>query len=114
MKIVSWNIEGRLSNLASDQRGTPEKIVSAIRRLDADILVHPEAFGTDPAVSPEIEKALDVLGYERHAVNYDDLVSRGEKAVVPNPHIMVMSRLPVVRLETIRPGNLRNMLSVTV
>lgn len=114
MKIASWNIEGRLSNLATDERGTPEKIVAAIRELDADILVHPEAFGTDPEVTDAIKAALGGLGYVCTSVAYDDLVSRGGKAVVPNPHLMIMSRVPIISHEIIRPGNLRNMLAVQV
>lgn len=114
MKIVSWNLEGRLSNLSRDGRGTPEKIVAAIRKLDADILVHPEVFGTEPPVDPEIEKALTDLGYESATVAYDDATSRGEKAVVPDPRLRIMSRLPIVDKEVIRPGDVRNMLSVTV
>lgn len=114
MKLVSWNLEGRLSSLSRDGRGTPEKIVTAIRELDADILVHPEAFGTEPSVAPEIEKALAATGYESVSVAYDDATSRGEKAVVPDPHLRIMSRLLIVHQEVIRPGGIRNMLSITV
>lgn len=114
MKIVSWNLEGRLSDLASNERGTPEKIVAALKELDADVLVHPEAFGADKPVSAETESALRVLGYSWQSVDYDDLIERGEKAAVPRPHMMILSRLPIKRFETIRPGNLRNMLVVWV
>lgn len=114
MKIISWNLEGRLSRLASDERGTPEKIVAAIRSLNADVLVHPEAFGSDPGIDESIEKTLGDLGYESVSVAYDDLIGRGEKAVVPNPHMRVMSRLPITASEVIRPGNLRSMLAIHV
>ena len=112
MKLVSWNLEGRLSDLATDDRGTPEKIIAALTELNADVSVHPEAFGADPAMRPEIETALRALGYSLEMVAYDDLVSRGDKAAVSNPHIMVMSKLPVVHTQVIRPGNLRNMLAL--
>jgi len=114
MRVVSWNLEGRLSQLASDSRGTPEKIVAAIAVFDADILVHPEAFGMDPAVAPEIEESLRRLGYKSVSVAYDDAISRGEKAMVPNPHLRIMSRLPIISHEVIRPSNMRSMVSVTL
>ena len=114
MKIVSWNLEGRLSPLSRDGRGTPEAIVAAIKQLDADIIVNPEAFGTDPAISPVIERALTGLGYESRSVAYDDAISRGEKAAVTNPHLRVMSRLPIKSYEVIRPGDVRNMVAVRV
>lgn len=109
MKIASWNIEGRLSDLATDKRGTPEAIVAAIKRLDADILVHPEAFGNKPPMRPEITAALQELGYEHRAATYDDSIGRGSEAAVDDPYQMVLSRLPILKHEVIRPGGLRSM-----
>lgn len=114
MKIVSWNLEGRLSDLATGERGTPEKIVEAIKAFDADILVHPEAFGADKPVRPEIIQSLRDLGYTWESIDYDDLIDRGGKAVVPRPNLMVMSRVSILRHEVIRPGNLRNMLALFI
>jgi endonuclease/exonuclease/phosphatase family metal-dependent hydrolase len=114
VKIVSWNLEGRLSDLATNDRGTPEKIVAALKTLDADISVHPEAFGEGKPVRPEITQSLRDAGYAWQSVDYDDQIDRGEKAMVQRPHMMILSRLPIKRFEIIRPGNLRNMLTVYV
>ena len=114
MKIVSWNIEGRLSPLSRDGRGTPEKIVEAIEELNGSVVVNPEGFGTDPSVSESIEGSLRRLGYETLSTPYDDAIERGEGAAVIDPHLRVMSRLPIISHEVIRPGGLRNMISMTV
>ena len=114
MKIASWNIEGRLSNLARGSRGTPAAIVSAIHQLDADILVHPEAFGTKPPIAAAIETALRDQGYHSVSVPYDDSLERGEHSAVTNPHLRIMSRMPIISSEFIRPGDMRTMIAVTV
>lgn len=114
MKLASWNIEGRLCDLAINKRGTPEAIVAGLRQLDADVVVHPEAFGNEPPMRPEIAAALRDLGYEHREVQYEDAADRPEGSAVTEPHLMILSRLPILNSEVIRPGNVRNMVSVTV
>jgi endonuclease/exonuclease/phosphatase family metal-dependent hydrolase len=62
MKIVSWNVEARLSGWMKKGRGTAERILEEIESLDADVLVLPEAYIN--TVAPFVPAKIRALGYE--------------------------------------------------
>ena len=39
IKIASWNIEGRLSNVELSKRGSANQIITNIKKINADVLV---------------------------------------------------------------------------
>ena len=115
IKIGSWNVELRLSDLESNvNRGNPTRILDEIERLDADVLVLPEAFGNEPA--DEVDERLRAMGYDWRDVEYDDkgrdLLKQWEAGTAP--HMRILSRLAIISSEVTRWGDLRNLLMVTV
>lgn len=115
LKIASWNIEGRLSAYATRGRGTPDKIIDEIERLDADVVILPEAYDKSIGVSDVIEKRIEDLRYEHiYDVEYQQAGPPRMHLAVDEPYLRVMSRLAFDKTEIIRPGNLRNMADVTV
>lgn len=107
IKIAAWNVEQRLSLLTNKKRGTPTQILGMIKRLEADILVLPEAYRNAPAKG--VDAMLRELGYEWYDCRYDD---RGRAEELP--YIRVLSRLPIISSSLHRWGDLRNLLVVTV
>lgn len=113
LKVASWNIEGRLSPLAINNRGTPEQILREIERLNVDIFVLLEAFGPD-MFAEEIQAALMKLGYQMYHVPYDDGGPVRTEIAVEEPSMLLLSKIPVLRQETVRFGDLRNSIVVIV
>lgn len=112
MKILAWNIEGRLSPFATTGRGTPEHILSEIAWHDADVAILLEASeGTN--VAPEIDVALRALGYKIYTARYDDKGDR-RYAAEQDPTVMLLSRFPVSGVVRPRYGDVRNGLVVDV
>lgn len=114
MKIASWNVEGRLSRFAEKgRRGSPEQIIETIKRLDSDIIFLPEAFDGTKRIEPEVQYQLDQLGYTPIVIAYDEHSDRQYQAVV-DPHMMLLSRLEVVRRQEFRLGDIRTMVMADV
>jgi len=107
LKVASWNIEGRLSPLAINRRGTPEQIIREIERLNTDVVFLPEAFATGN-FAEEIRQALTALGYELYATTYDDGGPVRTEIAVDQPSMLLLSRVPLRQRKTIRLGDLRN------
>src|SRR5690348_15590625 len=95
LKILSWNIEGRLSPFSISGRGTPDRIVSEIKSHDADVVILPEASEGDD-IPTEITQAIARLGYAAHTAYYEDKGAR-KYAAEDNPTIKVLSRLPIAQ-----------------
>lgn len=109
LKLASWNIEGRLSPLAINRRGTPEHILREIERLDADIIFLTEAF-EGGNISDDVRGSITKLGYTTFEAVYEDGGGPRKYIAVENPSMMLLSRLPLERVEIVRPGDLRNMI----
>ena len=111
MKVLSWNIEGRLSSF-SEGRGSPTHILSEIERHDADVVILPEASEGDE-ISVDINEAITSLGYATYTAYYQDKGTRQYAAEI-NPTIKILSRLPVSYTSRSRYGDIRNNLIVDV
>jgi len=108
LKICSWNIEGRLTRYRDGKkRGTPEQIIDEIARLDADIVVLPEAYLSAPL--KDSDDRLRALGYKWYDVQYHDTLHDEDVAKWGHPFLRVLYRIPLVDLETRRWGNMRDL-----
>ena len=111
MRIGSWNTELRLTKLTDKSRGTPDKILNEIERLDQDILVLPEAFRERPEQG--VDDSLRDMGYRWVDARYED---KGREAQFDGamPYMRVLSRLAIQSSEIVRFGDLRNTVAMTV
>lgn len=107
IKIVSWNVEGRLTAYEKSQRGTPTQILAEIKRLGADIVVLPEAYLDEP--SPDVDSKLRAMGYRWYDTKYKDTLHDDDVAKWGWPHMRVLYRIPVSNIETKRWGELRDL-----
>lgn len=108
IKLACWNIEGRLARYDGGHgRGTPELILEYIRRLDADVLVLPEAYLNAPA--PGVNQALTAMGYQWYDTKYNDTLHDEDVAKWGYPFMRVLYRIPVTHIETKRWGDIRNL-----
>lgn len=112
MKIASWNVENRLTARAHSSRGTPLHILEEIKKLDADILVLPEAYSKKPEVG--VDDYLRELGYVWHDARYDERTRPGESIDTNDLYLRVLSRFPFIETKPLRWNNERNTVSVTI
>ncbi|HSW77636.1 MAG TPA: endonuclease/exonuclease/phosphatase family protein [Candidatus Chromulinivoraceae bacterium] len=113
IKIASWNIEGRLTRYkGGKKRGTPEQIVEEIAKLNADIVVLPEAYLNEPL--KESGERLKNMGYEWYDVQYHDTLHEKDVAKWGYPFMRVLYRIPIMSAETRRWGNMRDLPVVIV
>lgn len=112
MKIAAWNTEDRLTARAHSNRGTPEHILEEMRKLDADILVLPEAYSKMPDAG--VDNYLQDLGYIWCDARYEERTRPGENIDTNDLHLRVLSRLPFAATEQLRWNDERNMVSVVV
>ena len=90
-------------------RGAPERILKEIEGLNADVLFLPEAFDTARPIETRILAALDKLGYTKFEAPYDDIGGRRYAATI-DPHMMLLSRIPLRSSKIVRLGGSRNAL----
>lgn len=110
--IASWNIEGRLTRyMGGKNRGTPEKIINEIAELNADIVVLPESYLNAP--DKKSNKLLSRLGYQWYDVQYHDTLHDEDVAKWGYPFMRVLYKIPIVRVETKRWGDIRNLPLIT-
>ena len=111
--IALWNIEGRLSRYeGGKKRGTPEKILAEIERLNADVVVLPEAYLNQPAEG--VDDRLKALGYSWYDTKYNDTLHDEDIKLWGYPFMRVLYRLSLVRAEVRRWGNIRDLPILTV
>lgn len=113
IKLLSWNIEGRLTRYAAAaERGSPEHIIAQLRHHDADIVVLPEA-SDGKNIEPSVYASLEQLGYRICHVEYNDA---GERPFVASeqPSLMLLSRLALSDIRSIRPGGVRTLLTAVM
>jgi endonuclease/exonuclease/phosphatase family metal-dependent hydrolase len=114
IKIASWNIEGRLSGTGAKRRGTPEKIIDMIRRINADVLVLIEAHGETSLDNLKSRQKLQDMGYHLNNVPYqDDTPSRADTSA-ELLSLMLLSKFPVEKFDIIRLGDFRNAFSAQI
>ena len=109
IRIASWNIETRLTQLPNTRRGTPEDIANEIVNLDADIVFLPEAFNDNEA-TPETSRHFKQYGYNTISCLYDELDRSNKESLVAKPAMMLMTRFAIKQWHILRPDNSRNML----
>ncbi len=109
IKVVSWNIEGRLTRFTKRGRGSPEHIVETIRKLNGDVVFLAEASDGDE-IELGITEQLKSMGYEIHTVVYDDGSKDRKWAAEVAPNMKLLTRLPVKEFREIRLGGIRNAL----
>lgn len=113
IKVAAWNVEGRLTDYAEGKRGHPQQILEAIKQLDADLVVLPEAYLGEPAAG--VDDYLRSLGYSWHDTPYGDQDRDWSKEFnVEMPSLRVLTRLGVTAVEIVCFGGVRNLLALTV
>lgn len=108
MKITSWNVQGRLTLITKKRRGTPKKILDMIEGLDADVLVLPEAYISQPNAG--VNERLRKMGYEWRDARYDEHASEHRD----DNYIRVLSRYKILESEQLRWNDDRGLLSVII
>jgi endonuclease/exonuclease/phosphatase family metal-dependent hydrolase len=114
LKIASWNIEGRLTNNDVSARSTPDKIIAEIRSLDADILILLEAHNNLNLNNLEARNKLEAMGYKLHSVTYNDKMPSRPDDFYKNLSLMILSKIPIEKPETIRLADYRNAIMATI
>lgn len=108
LTIASWNIEGRLTRYSGGKgRGTPEKIIAEITRLNADIVVLPEAYLDAPASG--VDQKLSKLGYKWYDTKYMDTLHDDDVVAWGYPFMRILYKMPIESVETRRWGDVRNL-----
>jgi len=110
IKIAAWNTENRLAYYLPGSRGTPTKILEGIRKLDADIIVLPEAYVNAPASGAD--ELLKTMGYSWEDVRYDDKDREEEVARWGFPYMRVLWRIPVRSVTLQRWGDVRSLMTL--
>lgn len=110
LKIASWNVEGRLRGYVKAGRGSVAGITTAISKLDADIVVLPEAYLDAPAEGVDLQ--LKRMGYEI----YDMAYGREDRDwsleyMASMPYLRVLSRVPISNVQKSAWANARNLLT---
>lgn len=114
IKIASWNVEGRLSNLAPSGRGNAVQIMSNIEALRADIMVLVEAHTEESLDSLTSRQGLTDLGYQIHNIAYNDDLKLRADTYADQLSMMLLSKYPIRNFETLKLGNLRNCMIATI
>lgn len=110
IKVASWNVEKRLTRVTNKERGTPEHILSGIKKLDADVLVLPEAYQVQPEFG--VDEQLEEWGYTWLDAHYDDTERTSPDET--RPHMRMLSRLAIRESEIMRFGGLRNTVTIGI
>jgi endonuclease/exonuclease/phosphatase family metal-dependent hydrolase len=109
LKIASWNIEGRLSNIGlQPQRGSSSQIIQQIKSINADLLILLEAHSELTLDDLKSHHQLTSMGYKIYNVPYGDDTPKRQDAAVPRLSMMFLSKLPVKKFDIIKLGNFRN------
>ncbi|MDP3444139.1 MAG: endonuclease/exonuclease/phosphatase family protein [Ignavibacteria bacterium] len=115
IKIASWNLESRLGNTTTKNRGTPQQIIENIKSVNADILFLPDAYKKISADELKVRtKELNSLGYKTYSVPYDDNINLRQKSDSAGTSLVLLSKLPITVINTIRLGSYRNALHAVI
>jgi endonuclease/exonuclease/phosphatase family metal-dependent hydrolase len=108
IKVVAWNVEGRLSGEVLSGRGSADHILEGIKELDADVLVLLEAYTS--TLANGVYDKLRELGYEILNTAYEDVGRRKNNFFRGEMYMCILSRLQIIKVDHIRPGDIRNLL----
>lgn len=116
LRVASWNVEGRLSPFSTRGRGTPDRIVDEIEKLNADLILLPEAYDGDRSISQPIESRIRHMGYDYiHDVDYvNGGPERRLDEAVKLPYLRMMSKAAFQKIDDVRLGDLRSAIDATV
>jgi len=114
IKIASWNAEGRLSEITSRTRGNPSQIIETIRKINADIIVLPEAHLEGSIDKLKSKQHLINMGYSVFSIPYEDDTASRTDSNTKHVSLMLLSKLSVKEFKTIRLGNFRNAIDATL
>ena len=107
LRVAAWNVEGRLERRPGESHGSPLRILTGIERLNADLIVLPEAYFR--SVDPIVEQRLQQWGYVWEDIAYNDNATR-----TTGPYLRIITRLPLANIHTVRFGNMRSLLCLRV
>lgn len=109
IKIASWNTEGRLTSYVTGDRGSPNCILDNIEKINADVMVLPEAF--IDKVEDGVDGQLKEMGYYWHDVAYKDHGRDYNNEFVPGMvYMRVLSKSEMLNVEEKRWGEIRDCL----
>jgi len=115
VNLASWNVEGRLSRGNTSSRGSIDDIMDGIEKLNADVIMLPEAFEEALGLDPRAKSRMLELGYlHTPQTMYSDAGERPAGVFAPPLAMIIASRIALIETEVIRLGNLRNMLRIQV
>jgi len=114
IQVASWNIEGRLSPVNGTDRRGPLRIIESIRKLDADVLILPEAHSEVSLETLPCRDELAAMGYELHSIPYGEEFAERPGAYAPRLSLLLLSRLAIHGLETAPLGDGRTAVIATV
>ena len=112
IRVASWNVEGRLSNIEPAKRGKSNDIISAIESLDADILVLLEAHSENSSQELKSLNKLKELGYYIYEAPYDDDL-KTRSAYTDQLSMLLLSKNKIANIKVVKLGNLRNCIVAT-
>jgi len=108
LKIASWNVEVRLSRTNTKRRDNLSLIMKTIKKLNADILVLPEAHSESSLDYLKSRQQLVDMGYKLFSVPYQDDSSLRADAIAQQTSLMLLCKLPIKQFDIIRLGDFRN------
>lgn len=113
LRFVAWNLEGRFTTYLRGKRGQPHHILQAVGDLSPDVAIFPEAYVNSP--DDMINETLEKWGYTWHDTPYHDIDrDAAEVGLFGEPHMRIISRVPILNAQVHRWGNVRNMITFEV
>jgi endonuclease/exonuclease/phosphatase family metal-dependent hydrolase len=111
LKIVSWNVEARLSDSEEKKWGSAKQIINSLKKLNGDIVFLPETCRA-PSMPISSREAIEKLGYDIFIEPYDDQSVLDAGSPAPMMAFFVKSSLSKtfaikfskIRLSTFRPA----------
>ena len=114
IRVASWNVEGRLSNVESPKRGKPADIINAIKSINSDILVLLEAHSENSVDELNVLKDLKTIGYHVYNVPYNDDLKVRTDAYTTQLSMLLLSKLEVTKFDIFKLGNIRNCFAAVI
>jgi len=113
IRVAAWNLEGRLTTYLRGNRGQPHHILQEIGNINPDVAIFSEAYVNTP--DDMVNETLHEWGYEWHDTPYHDIDrDAAEVGMFGEPHMRVVSKLPIINAQVHRFGNVRNMITFEV
>lgn len=88
--------------------------MAGLARLDADVILLPEAFNSTMPIDSHTADAVQSLGYDIIDIPYDEGGPARYEPAVSQPVLRLLTRIPITETTVMRLGNLRNAVIVRV